>query len=123
MFSQTVIDQLGYYVYYLGDPRNGRVFYVGKGVGNRLLQHLEGAEETDAQTEKLDLIRDIQSAGCPVSHYILRHGLTEQVAFEVEAAMIDFLGGGQLVQRARRSLLQRLRPQEGRGDSRDVRSR
>jgi hypothetical protein len=39
MFSQAVIENLGYYVYYLKDPRDDKVFYLGKGVGNRLFNH------------------------------------------------------------------------------------
>lgn len=92
MFSQSVIEQLGYYVYFLQDPRTDEVFYVGKGLGNRVFQHLEGAIETYNETDKLDKIREIINSGHTVRHYILRHGLTEQVSFEVEAALIDFIG-------------------------------
>jgi hypothetical protein len=33
-FSLYVQEQLKSYVYLLVDPRNGELFYVGKGVGN-----------------------------------------------------------------------------------------
>lgn len=92
MFSQSVIEQLGYYVYFLQDPRTEEIFYVGKGAGNRVFQHLEGALETNKPTEKLDKIREIISSGNTVRHFMLRHGLTEKVSFEVEAALIDFIG-------------------------------
>jgi len=92
MFSQSVIEQLGYYVYFLQDPITEEIFYVGKGVGNRVFQHLEGAIKTNKETYKLDRIREIVDTGNKVKHYILRHGLTEQVSFEVEAALIDFIG-------------------------------
>lgn len=92
MFSQAAIEQLKYYVYFLQDPTNGEVFYVGKGKGNRVFQHLECAIETDGSTEKLDRIRTIISSGKEVRHYILRHGLSEEDSFEIEAAMVDFLG-------------------------------
>lgn len=92
MFSQSVIEKLGYYVYFLQDPRTDEVFYAGKGIGNRVFNHLDGAVETDGETEKLDKIREIISSGNKVCHYILRHGLTEKVSFEVEASLIDFIG-------------------------------
>ncbi|NVJ65767.1 MAG: hypothetical protein HWE16_04710 [Gammaproteobacteria bacterium] len=92
MFSQATIENLGYYVYFLKDPRNNEVFYVGKGVGNRLFNHLECALETVNESEKLERIRDIQASGQSVKHFILRHGLNEKDAFEVEAALIDFIG-------------------------------
>lgn len=93
MFSQAVIEQLEHYVYFLKDPRNQEVFYVGKGVGNRVFNHLACALETPSESEKLDRIREIMESGAAVQHFILRHGLKkEEIAFEVEAAAIDLLG-------------------------------
>ena len=92
MFSQAVIENLQYYVYFLLDPRGDNVFYIGKGIGNRVFNHMEGAIEDRIESEKLDTIRDIINSGYIVKHYILRHGLTEKAAFEVEAALIDFVG-------------------------------
>lgn len=92
MFSQSVIEQLKYYVYFLRDPRNGIIFYVGKGRGNRIFNHAECALESDSSSDKLDTIRSILNAGFKVEHYVLRHGLDEVTAFEVEAALIDFIG-------------------------------
>jgi len=92
MFSQAVIEKLGSYVYFLQDPRTDDVFYVGKGVGNRVFDHLNCAIETDGETEKLEIIREIVASGHNVKHFILRHGLTEQIAFEIEASLIDFVG-------------------------------
>jgi hypothetical protein len=66
---------------------------VGKGHGNRINSHLLGAlEESTKETEKIRTIRDIQKAGLEVDLFVLRHGLTEQEAFEVESAIIDFIG-------------------------------
>ena len=33
MFSTSIIEKLAYYIYCLIDPRDGNIFYVGKGVG------------------------------------------------------------------------------------------
>lgn len=59
MFSQAVIEKLEFYVYFLQDPRND-------------------------ETEKIDKIRDIINSGNKVKHFILRHGMSEAVSFEVK---------------------------------------
>jgi uncharacterized protein len=92
VFSQLVIEQLGYYVYFLKDSRSGEVFYVGKGKENRVFDHLNCSLEQDIESDKLLRIRDINDSGGNVIHYILRHGLTESSAFEIEASLIDFIG-------------------------------
>ena len=79
MFSQAVIEKLDYYVYFLQDPRTDEVFYVGKGIGNRVFNHLDCAIETDGDTEKLDIIREVIKSGRSIKHYILRHGLSCRV--------------------------------------------
>ena len=97
-FPPGVADQLGYYVYALRDPRSdqrGRIFYVGKGVGDRVYHHARAAlEEADPQacvSLKLDTIRAIRDAGMEVGVEIVRHCMSEPVAFEVEAGLIDGL--------------------------------
>ena len=91
--SQSTIEKLGYYVYLLIDPRNNKIFYVGKGKGNRINQHLLGALDTKTnETDKIKKIREIKNSGLEVELVILRHGLTEKEAFEVESAVIDVLG-------------------------------
>ena len=91
--SQSTIEKLGYYVYLLIDPRNDKVFYVGKGKGNRINQHLLGAlDDKTHETEKIKKIREIQNSGLEVKHAVLRHELTSEEAFEVESATIDVLG-------------------------------
>jgi len=92
MFDQAVIEKLDYYVYFLQDPRTGKIFYVGKGKENRIFAHLDGAIETNGKSEKLGQIREIISSGNEVKHFILRHGMSENTAFEVEASLIDFVG-------------------------------
>lgn len=90
-FSQLTIEALEYYVYLLIDPRDGKIFYVGKGKGNRVFNHAFCAIEFEDGSEKLEIIRAIQSEGKYVQYYIVRHGLTEKEAFLVESVFIDFL--------------------------------
>jgi len=91
MFSRFVADKLQYYVYRLIDPRNGETFYVGKGRGSRVFEHVRGElrADDDELTEKLKRIREIRKDRFDVDHVIHRHGMTEEQAFEVEAALID----------------------------------
>lgn len=91
-FSHAIIEQLGYYVYLLIDPETDKVFYVGKGTGNRIFAHLNYALKFPKASDKLDTIRAIQDKGLHVKHLIHRHGLTEKEAFEVEASLIDYIG-------------------------------
>ena len=90
-FSQTVIENIANYVYVLVDPRNNKIFYVGKGQGNRVFEHAKNAIEGDRKSLKLDYIRDILEDHKEVRYYIVRHGLSEDVAFEIESTLIDFL--------------------------------
>ncbi len=88
-FTFTTIEALGWYVYLLKDPRNGEVFYVGKGCANRVFAHVTESINSPRATDKLDRIREIKEAGYEVTHVIHRHGMTEESAFEVEASLID----------------------------------
>ena len=91
--SETTYEKLKYYVYLLIDPRNDEVFYVGKGKGGRITAHIFGAREGGVRaTDKVKRIRDIENAGLEVKHDVLRHGLSEREALEVESAVIDLIG-------------------------------
>ena len=89
-FSETVSDALKFYVYRLIDPRNNTTFYVGKGKGNRVFQHVEAAEKDNvSESQKNSRIQQILDADLTPSIIIHRHGLEESTAFEVEGALID----------------------------------
>ena len=94
-FDDSVVEKIGNYVYRLIDPRNGETFYVGRGVGNRLFSHIrdELGSESDVDDDKLRRIREIRLAGFEVAHVVHRHGLSADVAKEVEAALIDAYPG------------------------------
>lgn len=98
-FKSLVSEALGYYVYCLVDPRDKNIFYIGKGVGNRVFAHAYDAIKNPESTDKLDHIREILEAIDPetgdnyqVVYYILRHNLkSEEEAFLVESVLIDLL--------------------------------
>jgi hypothetical protein len=102
-FPPEVQGILGIYVYRLIDPRNGQTFYVGKGKGNRVFQHMKldpvvearaDSEEDDDESLKVRTIREIWNAGLQPLHVIHRHGLdNDKTAFEVEAALMDAYPG------------------------------
>lgn len=92
-FPAEVAEKLKTYVYRLIDPRNGETFYVGKGKGDRVFAHVRGDLNGDALSDKLSRIRAIHLAGFEVAHVIHRHGMDDDTAFEVEAALIDAYPG------------------------------
>lgn len=96
MFSNTVCEKIGNYVYRLIDPRNGETFYVGKGRGNRVFNHVSEqipADAEDGSAPKLERIRAIHRAGLEVIHIIHRHEIPETAIDDVEAALIDAYAG------------------------------
>ena len=92
MFDEKTRQALRYYVYMLLAPEDNKPFYVGKGVDNRVFDHIAGAMmEVDTLTEKYERIREITRAGQAVKYVIVRHGLSEDEAFQIEASLIDAL--------------------------------
>ncbi|HGO5814687.1 TPA: hypothetical protein ACK3JR_000535 [Mannheimia haemolytica] len=92
-FSTAIIEKIGYYIYCLVDPRNQNIFYIGKGTGNRVFQHANGAlNEKFSITDKISLINQIYQAGLKPLYYILRHNIQEEKqALEYKALAIDLL--------------------------------
>lgn len=90
-FSRKTQHELGYYVYGLIDPRDNKVFYVGKAsANNRAFDHFKISKNESKKAMKIAEI--IASDNVPRVD-ILRYGLSsEEIAFEVEAAIIDSFG-------------------------------
>ena len=73
-------------------------FYIGKGVGNRVFEHLNLSIKEKGDSLKLDFIKSLIESDVLINHIIIRHGLDEKEAFEVEASLINFSNRFQLKQ-------------------------
>ena len=93
MFDEKTQQELKSYVYMLLDPQENKPFYVGKGNNNRVFEHMcRALTDTDISTFKYDKIREIvEDKKQTVHHIIVRHGLTDREALQVEASLIDTL--------------------------------
>ena len=90
-FSPKTQEELKAYVYALIDPRDNKIFYIGKGNNSRVFSHINEAIINPRETEKLETIRAIKCENEKVKHFIIRHGLEENEAFMLESVLIDFL--------------------------------
>lgn len=83
---------LGDYVYALADPGPPeRIFYIGRGKGERVLQHGWHALSSEPGSAPAQHIAALRASDRDPHVYILRHGLSEKEAAEAEAALIDAL--------------------------------
>jgi hypothetical protein len=83
-----VATKLGYYVYAYVDPRDSKIFYVGKGCHGRALAHLD----QEGDSAKVRRIAEIKSENKQPRIDILAHGIDdEKTALRIEAAVIDAL--------------------------------
>lgn len=82
-----------FYVYHLIDPRNNKVFYVGKGKGDRVLQHERDARRLRfANSEKEQIIHEIWGEGLSVKRRIVKRFSNEQKAYHFEFQEIKRIG-------------------------------
>lgn len=80
-----------YYVYHLIDPRDAKVFYVGKGKGTRVHHH-EREAAAGIYSRKCNLIRDIMASGHQVGKLIVARFDDELLAYAAEKAEIAQIG-------------------------------
>ena len=78
-----------FYVYFLIDGRSGTIFYVGKGKGDRIIQHRRDARRpSPVNAVKTQRIRD---CGKHLVEQIFADGLSEGDALDVERRLIQQL--------------------------------
>ena len=88
-FSTSVVNKLKYYVYLYSDPVSKKIFYVGKGKGNRVFSHLEDTKDS----AKVEYINKLRAQGLEPDIEILIHGLVDEItALRVESSVIDLIG-------------------------------
>ena len=83
-------QERSYYVYFLIDPRDYAVFYVGKGCGRRMRSHAREVRRGLWRHNgvKCARIDEIQKAGLNVIEHVSATGLNEAEAFALERAEI-----------------------------------
>lgn len=86
---QPFASPSGCYVYLLIDPFDRRVFYVGKGSGDRALHHAK-AWRRDSEHNKIKSakIGEIETRGGIVVVHVLADGMTSNDALRLERMMI-----------------------------------
>lgn len=82
-----------FYVYALIDPRCGRVFYVGKGCGNRMHAHAADVRRgrDDGNPEKQDVIRALLKEGLEPFAFVVDRFKDEVQALALEERLISAL--------------------------------
>lgn len=80
-----------FYVYTLVDPRDGSIFYVGKGSKSRIAGH-EREAARGVYSRKCDRIREIWKARRKPDRCIIEWFEDESAAYNAEAALIAAIG-------------------------------
>jgi hypothetical protein len=84
-----------YYVYYLIDPRDNSVFYVGKGTKNRMYyheRHVKSGKEITTSHSKFNKIKAILDEGYEVIKTKVFETDDESLAYKIEAEHINKIG-------------------------------
>ena len=117
-------DRPLYYVYFLVDPGTGQIFYVGKGIGQRVFQHVRQAQKGKVDNSaKYDKIKTCLAESGHVDHYVFSEHKREDDAYEMERYLIEELAQqgltnmahgivteNQAAQREAQALLEKLKP-------------
>ena len=80
-----------FYVYELIDPRDHKVFYVGKGTGDRAYQH-QKFQDGNKNPHKDRKIKKIIAIGKEIIVNIVKENLNEDQAYRLESKIIKKIG-------------------------------
>lgn len=80
-----------FYVYQLIDPRDNKVFYVGKGQDKRMYQHEKEAKKNNKHP-KCIIINEILALGYNITYKIVQEFDDEVAAYKYEKELIDKIG-------------------------------
>ena len=81
-----------FYVYVYIDPRNYEEFYYEKGKGSRKEAHFKFDEDSNNDTEKIKIIREIKKEGLEPIIKVIANGLSEKEALLIKKTLIWKLG-------------------------------
>ena len=93
MLNQNIPADSMYYVYVLIDPRNDQPFYVGKGKGDRVLQHYYEWECIDQHNRNKALkIKTLKQLGYEPKYKIVFESSDAKLVFDEESRLISKWG-------------------------------
>lgn len=91
-YSWQKLPREGFYTYFLVDPQNNEIFYVGKGTGKRVYRHerdvLNGNADNGAKCLR---ILEIHKAGLRILHLLFSLHDREEDAYDMERVLIEAL--------------------------------
>lgn len=91
-YNLQAAEPAGYYVYFLINPLDNKIFYVGKGKGKRLHSHIKNAKKGLIDNEpKYSKIKQILRSGKEPVVVVFESGLRESIAFKIERDLIHRL--------------------------------
>lgn len=86
----------GFYTYCLISSTDNKVFYVGKGKGDRVFHHEKRIKTNRTNKNKLNAISECLNSGGKILHLILSIHDLENDSLSVESKVIDFIGHDKL---------------------------